>query len=469
VAVIPDPPRAVTAAPTSGGRVRRGNGLVHRGSGRNRTPTATLLGMSDQVRPAPVRIDDLANPTFPPHIAEMMAAVAPMAADISFAPDALLAEASAESGLDDFGDEWFREPLGVILRAIETEAGPSAWGRISAHTQMLTHMKNRLQVESIVGEHPEILDIEIARPIVIIGQPRTGTTHLHNLMAEDPALRSLRYWESLEPVPPAADREAVAAGAPDPRRERCEMGLTILNDALPYFKRMHEMTVDHVHEEIQLLAIAGSTMLFETMGVMPGWRDWYVANDQTPAYAYLKRVLQCAQWLRGGERWVLKSPQHLEQIRPLLTVFPDATFVFTHRDPVAVIASNAEMIAYTARFSAEQVDPPKIGHYWADRIEEMLRAGMRDHELLPAGRTIDVRFDEFMADDLAMVQRIYEVAGQPFTPEARVAMDAFIATHPRGVNGGVLYDPEGDFDLDPAELRKRMRDYTDRFGVPLEH
>ena len=423
----------------------------------------------DTGRPAPVRIDDLANPTFPPHIVEMMEAVAPLAAALTFTPDALLVQASAETGLDDFGDEWFREPLGVILRAFDTEADLSAWGRISAHTQMLTHMKNRLQVEAIVRERPEILDVEIARPIVIIGQPRTGTTHLHNLMAEDPALRSLRYWESLEPVPPAADREAVAAGAADPRRERCESGLSILNDALPYFKRMHEMTVDHVHEEIQLLAIAGSTMLFETMGVMPSWREWYVGHDQTPAYAYLERVLRCAQWLRGGERWVLKSPQHLEQIHPLLNVFPDATFVFTHRDPVAVIASNAEMIAYTARFSAAHVDPPKIGHYWAGRIEEMLRAGMRDHDLLPADRTIDVRFDEFMDDDLAMVRQIYGVADQPFSSETSIAMDAFIATHPRGVNGGVIYDPERDFGFDLAELREQMRDYTDRFGVALEH
>ncbi len=420
-------------------------------------------------RPAPVRIDDLATPAFPPHITEMMDAVAPMAADISFDLDDLLAQASAETGLDDFGDDWFREPMGVILRALDTEAGLSAWGRISSQSQMLTHMKNRLQVEAIVHEHPEILDVEVPRPIVIVGQPRTGTTHLHNLMAEDPALRSLRYWESLEPVPPAAERAAVAAGAPDPRLERCAMGLTILNDALPYFKRMHEMTVEHVHEEIQLLGIAGSSMLFETMGIMPSWREWYVESDQTPAYAYLKRVLQCAQWLRGGDRWVLKSPQHLEQIQPLLNVYPDATFVFTHRDPVAVIASNAEMIAYTARFSAAHVDPPKIGQYWADRIEEMLRAGMRDHDLLPVDRTIDVRFDEFMADDLAMVQRIYEVAGQPFTDEGRVAMEAFIATHPRGVHGSVIYDPEGDFDLHPAELRERLRDYTDRFDVTLEH
>ncbi len=231
---------------------------------------------------------------------------------------------------------------------------------------------------------------------------------------------------------------------------------------------MHDMTVDHVHEEIQLLAIGGSTMLFETMAIVPTWRDWYRANDQTPAYAYLKKVLQCCQWLRGGQRWVLKSPQHIEQIPVLLDVFPDATFVFTHRDPVSVIASTATMLTYTARNIQAKVDPVKIGHYWADRVETMLRAGMRDHHLLPEDRFLDVKFDEFMADDLAMVQRIYQVADQPFTDEARAAMDAFMVEHPRGVHGGVIYDLEGDFDLDGAQLREQLRDYTDRFDVALE-
>jgi hypothetical protein len=126
------------------------------------------------------------------------------------------------------------------------------------------------------------------------------------------------------------------------------------------------------------------------------------------------------------------------------------------------------MMSYTARLSRAKVDPPKIGHYWADRVETMLRAGMRDHHLLPADRSIDVRFDEFMADDLAMVARIYDVAGQPFTPEARAAMEAFMVEHPRGVHGGVEYDLAGDFDLDPAALRERLRDYTDEYGITLE-
>lgn len=400
----------------------------------------------------------------------MMHAVEPIAAELQFTIDAVTEQAAVETGLEDFGDDGFREPMSVVLRALDTEAGLSPLGRVSAHSQMVGHMRNRLRVEWLVADHPEILDVEIARPIVIVGQPRTGTTHLHNLMSVDPALRSLPYWESLEPVLSADEQKAVADGAPDPRRERCASGLEILDIAMPNFKRMHEMTVDHVHEEIQLLAIAGSTMLFETMAVMPSWRDYYLAHDQTPYYAYLKKVLQCCQWLRpgAGDRWVLKSPQHLEQIPALLNVFPDATFVFTHRDPVAVITSCNTMLTYSARMSTATIDPPKIGAYWSDRIQTKLNAGMRDHDLLPSERTIDVRFDEFMADDVATVARIYDVADQPLTPEARAAMDTFVADNPRGRHGGVIYDLEGDFGIDPAELRESMRPYTDRFDITLE-
>jgi len=420
-------------------------------------------------RPPAIRIEDLADPQFPPHIADMMRAVEPIAAELRFDTDAVLDQASTATGLDDFGDSSFREPLGVLLRALDTQTERSAMGRVSAHAQVSQLARNRLLVEDVLRTHPEILDVEIERPIFIVGQPRTGTTHLHNLIAADPAMRSLPYWESLEPVLPADERTAVAAGAIDPRRERTGAGLGILDDAMPHFKRMHEMTVDHVHEEIQLLAIDFSTMLFETMGVLPEWKRWYVTHDQTPHYEYLRKVLQVLQWQRAaGTRWVLKSPQHLEQFRRLVQVFPDATFVVTHRDPVAVIASNATMLAYTARLSHDVVDPKKIGRYWSDRIEEMLNAGMRDHGLLPGAHTIDIAFDEFMVDDVAMVERIYAVADQPFTNDTRAAMDAFMVDHPRGRHGGVIYDLEGDFGIDPAERRAAMRDYTDRFDVTLE-
>ena len=194
--------------------------------------------------------------------------------------------------------------------------------------------------------------------------------------------------------------------------------------------------MDHVHEEIQLLAIDFSTMLFETdrAGAVVA-RLLPVARPDV-VVPLPRKILQVLQWQRGGERWVLKSPQHLEQFGPLSTVFPDATYVVTHRDPVAVTVSLCTMIAYSSRLSAADPDPQVVGRYWSARIEEMLRACVRDRDVLPADQSIDVRFDEFMADDVAMVERIYALAGQPFDDGARAAMDAFMVEHPRGRHGG---------------------------------
>src|SRR5450631_3843401 len=212
-------------------------------------------------RPAAVRIDDLAEPRFPASIAAALTAVEPFAAELVLEPDPLCDQAVAETGLSDFGDESFREHLAVLTGAVRTEAGLSPMGVVSTHGQLVKLLKNRLLIEDRLAHHPEILDLPVEAPIVIVGQPRTGTTHLHNLMSADPALRSLPYWESLEPV--LADKERPAPGEADPRRTRTEQSVWFINTAMPHCKRMHEMTVDHVHEEIQLLAIDFSTMLFE--------------------------------------------------------------------------------------------------------------------------------------------------------------------------------------------------------------
>jgi hypothetical protein len=416
-------------------------------------------------RPADVRIDDLADPRFPADVEAIRSAMTAMGADVHLEPDELLATATAQTGLDDFGDSRFREPLAVLCGALRTEAGLSPAGVTSAWSQLVMFLKNRLLAEDVLKRHPEIHEQRIERPIIIAGLPRTGTTHLHNLMSADPALRSLPYWESLEPV--LADDERQRRDEPDPRIARTEQALGVINAAMPYFRRMHEMTTHHVHEEIQLLAIDFSTMLFETMAVMPSWRDWYKSTDQSPTYRYLEKVLKVLQWQRGGVRWVLKSPQHLEQFRPLMTTFPDATVVVTHRDPVSITASLATMVSYSARLSHERVDPHRIGRYWADRIEDMLRACVEERDLLPADRSVDVPFHEFMADDVAMVERIYDVAGQAMTPEARASMDAFMADHPRGRHGGVIYDL-ADFGLDRAERRRALRFYVEHFEVDEE-
>ena len=421
--------------------------------------------MRDVTAPAPIRIDDLAAPRFPPEIAALREQMAPMAQGIRLEPEALLEGATAQTGLDDFGDEGFRPALDVLCRALREEAGLGPFGVISAHGQLVGLLKNRLLLQDLVKRHPEILDVPIDRPIFVTGLPRTGTTHLHNLMSADPGLRSLPYWEALEPVLPESERSG--RGEADPRIARTEFALDMVNACMPHFVRMHEMTVDHSHEEIQLLAMDFSTMFFETLAPIPSYRDWYRVTDQTPSYRYLRVVLQALQWLRGGTRWVLKSPQHLEQFGPLLAAFPDATVAITHRDPLSVTASLVTMMTYTARMHLERVDPAAVGGYWAERVEDLFRACVRDRDLLPADRSMDVQFVEFMADEEAMVQRIYDVAQQPLGAESKAAMRRYVDQHPRGRHGSVIYDL-AEFGLDAQERRDALRFYIDRFGIKEE-
>ena len=416
-------------------------------------------------RPPPVRIDDLAQPRFSDEARAILDFMEQAGSDLTLDPATLMGAARAETGLDDFGADDFVPRLALLCRAMHEEGGFNSAGILQQHTLILGLLKNRLLVQDLIDRHPEVLDEQITAPIIICGLPRTGTTHLHNLISADPALRSLPYWESLEPVLP--EREQPAGGASDPRRERTAMALSFLDVAMPYFNRMHEMTVDHAHEEIQLLAIDFSSMLFETTAPMPMWRDAYRGRDQRPSYAYLRKVLQVLQWLRGGTRWVLKSPQHLEQFPALCDTFPDATFVVTHRDPVSVTTSMVTMLAYTSRLTRDRVDVEGIGHYWADRLDLMLRSCADERDVLPAVHTLDVHFDEFMTDDLAMVARVYELAGQPFDAAAQSAMNEFMVAHPRGKFGTIDYELS-QFGLGRGALREQMSFYSERFAVTPE-
>jgi hypothetical protein len=356
--------------------------------------------------------------------------------------------------------------MDVLLAALDTEAGLSPMGRVSAGGMITGLLVNRLLLTDLLTRHPEIHDVEIVAPMVIAGLPRTGTTHLHNLISSDPALRSLPYWESVQPVPFPAEADLVGTDD-DPRIARTEMSLGAMDVLMPHFKRMHEMTTWHVHEEIQLLAIDFSTMLFDTMAPMPSWREYYLAHDQTPHYEYMKTVLKACQLLGGGDRWILKSPQHLEQFGPLVSAFPDATVLVTHRDPVSVMVSMSTMVAYSARTSLDPVDPVRISAYWADRLETMLNAAMRDRELLPAGQSMDILFGDFMADDIGTVRRIYDLADQPLPEESLAAIQAYNDTHQRERHGKVIYEPER-LGLDLTARREAMLAYSERFSVPAE-
>ena len=406
-------------------------------------------------RPTPIRFADLANPVFPEAAQPMREALAGYGSILELTSDALLATASERTGLDGWGDDSFRERLDVLTGSLREETGLSDVGTAVVFEQLVGNLVNRLRFEALVAEHPEIEDVVIERPIIICGLPRTGTTHLHNLIAADPNLRYLSYWESLEPFPGPDDTDQT-------RRDRCASGLDLVDTSMPDFKRMHDMTVDHAHEEIQLLANDISGMLFETTYHIPSFAAHYKSHDQGPSYAYLKRQLQAMQWLRGGTRWVLKSPQHLEQFPTLYATFPDATFVVTHRDPVEVTRSMLTMIVYASRMACAAPDPAKIARNWFNRADDLFGGCVRDRDALPADQSIDVRFTDFMADEQGTLSTIYELADQPYSDEVRSAMADFTAAHPRGRYGEVTYDL-ADVGLDAAEVAERLSAYRERF------
>lgn len=408
-----------------------------------------------------VRLTDLAQPEFSADVTAIFDVMGTMAEGLRLDADQLHAMATEQTGgLTDFGPRDYADRLDVLLAAMRQVDGLTPAGLLNLHTQVLQMLKNRLLLVDLLAREPGIADRALVPPVVIAGLPRTGTTHLHNLLSAGPAFRSLPYWESVEPFPLAAE-----VGEIEPRRERTGQATWFADEAMPYFKRMHEMTTDHVHEEIQLLANDFSTMFFETIAEVPAWRDHYLASDQTPHYAHLRLQLKALQHLRNeglGDRWLLKSPQHLEQLPVLADVFPGATVVVTHRDPVAVVTSMATMVVYTSRMHRSPVPVERLAWYWADRIALMLDTLVRDRDVLPAASSVDVRFEEFMADDLAVAEKVHVLAGQPLTDEVRAAHAAYLAGHQRDRHGRIDYRAE-DIGLDPDELRERFAGYAARF------
>lgn len=411
-----------------------------------------------------IRITDLAEPVLTPMQTAAIEHVSK--SEVVLDEDTVLAAASEKVGLDDFGPDDFRERLRIWLQSAEEDRDLGPIGRLSFYNDCVRYAANRLRFEDLLRRHPEIEAVEIERPIIIAGLPRSGTTHLLNLIAADERLRSLPYWESVEPIPDPA--EAPGAQGVDPRLVRCRAAHEIQSQMMPLMKNMHDMAPEHVHEEIEVQALDFSSYVPEWIATVPRWRDYYLAHDQTPHYGYMKRVLQALQWLRGPERWVLKSPQHLEQLVPLQAVFPDATVVMTHRDPVSVIASTITMLCYGDRLRRRRVDPPAVATYWVDRIEVLLRRCVRDRDLIPAERSLDLPFHDFMADDVGAVERIYELADFEMTPAARASLDAFMQANPRGKHGRIVYDLAADFGIDGAALRERFSFYFDRFPVKVE-
>lgn len=414
--------------------------------------------------PEPITIDDLLAPRLS-EIQRQALAFTEQQAPVELSVEAVLKAATEQTGLCDFGDSDFIERLRVWLQSTGEDLGLNQLGRSSVFHDCVRYAANRLKLEGLLRRHPEILDIEVRRPVIVAGLPRSGTTHLVNLLAADGRLSAVPYWEMREPVP-AAHEPAPADHRQDPRYRRAQAAWLQLDATLPLLKNMHPMDPDHIHEELELENLDFSSYNLEWLARVPRWRDYYLAHDQTPHYRYMRKVLQAIQWQRGGQpRWVLKSPQHLEQLRPLAKTFPDATVLITHREPAAVVASIVTMLCYGDRLRRRQVDPEALVSYWSDRVELLLRSCVRDRDSLPEKQTLDIQFGDFMADQMGTVEQIFACAELSLSQRARQNLTGFVSENPRGKYGQIRYDLARDFGVQPDQLRARFRFYTDRFGL----
>lgn len=379
-------------------------------------------------------------------------------------PTTLMARAREETGLQDFGADPFHEPLRVLCASLAQEVDLNAAGRENAYRRLMNILVTRLRLQALWKKRPEILTLPVRAPIFIVGLPRSGTTFLQWLLARDSTLRHAPFWELLFPLP-FGDPEA-AVPQPDPRVAAAHAALARLHQIAPEMVKMHQLEAEEPEEEIALLSLGFSSMAFEWSFAVPSYVEHYLRSDHTAGYAYFRQVLQTLQWLRGGEQWVLKAPMHMENLKALLAVFPDAVIVQTHRDPVTTTVSLSSLTCYGIRNYFDHPNPLLVGSNISAIIERLLHGICRDR-VDGDPRYIDIHFREMMSDPIALVRRIYAACGKTLLAADEQRMRNWIAANPRGKHGGHDYAAE-DFGIDLAERRAALRFYTERYGVAEE-
>ena len=384
---------------------------------------------------------------------------------VDLAPDSLLAGASRRAGLADFGDARFREALERLSRALDEEARLSLLGRLIARRDLVQTLENRLRLLDERRRHPEIADEPIEAPLFIVGLPRTGTSILHELLAQDPENRVPLTWEVMWPCP----RPEAGSFDTDPRIARAERQLGAADRLIPDFKKMHRMGARLPQECCMLMNHDLMSVQFHTTYNVPSYQDWLNRQDLAPVYAFHRAQLQHLQSRAPARHWVLKSPQHLWTLEALLRVYPDARIVHTHRDPLKAVTSVASLVSLLRSMASDDVDPLEIGADWtrliADAVDRTLR--VREARSGEPERFFDMHFREYLADPVAMVGRIYRHFGRGLSPGAEQRMRRYLAAHPADEHGRHRYAPEA-FGLDPRALRARFERYRERFAVAEE-
>ncbi|MEM7138044.1 MAG: sulfotransferase [Myxococcota bacterium] len=382
---------------------------------------------------------------------------------ISLDAEQLIAKAIKKVGVSDFGGEDFKEGLERFLTSAEEEAELTVLGRIIAQSTVSSALANRLQLVDWRKKHPEIDEEEIIAPVFIVGLPRTGTTILHGLLGQDPANRALTSWEAAEPVPPATP----STWDKDPRIQSCQKALDQMLQLVPGFDAIHPMGATMPQECVAVFTMCFRSDQLNMQFALPSYESWLRKTDMRSTYEFHKSVLQHVQsgGVRG-DRWVLKSPMHVYLIETLLSVFPDARIVHTHRDPIQVAASAASLTTALRGASSDAIDPHRIGReqvtLWAKLVNESVE--QRKRLAHKSDQFFDIHMSEIVADPINAVRRMYARFDHPLTDEVASKMAEFIAQNPRDKQGSHAYSAK-DFGIDPARDRGLFQDYITYFGL----
>jgi hypothetical protein len=380
----------------------------------------------------------------------------------SLREDRVLEAARRETGLSDFGSDHFRAGLRRLLASLDREAELTTIGRIFARGQLEGLLANRLRLVEYRKRHPELEGIRIERPLFVMGLPRTGTTILHGLLAQDPAHRTPLSWEVGSPCPPPCEETY----RDDPRIGQTDRQLDQLRRLAPGLDAIHPMAARLPQECVAILALEFQSLLFTTMFDVPSYLSWLEQQDMRSAYAFHLQFLQHLQSRRPAGRWALKTPAHLMAIGALFEVYPDALIVQTHRDPVEVMASTASLHCAFRGAASDDVDLRYTGRQQLEFWARILRRGMEARERLTgqAGQFFDLHYPDLLADPLACVRRMYEHFGLDLSDEGAQRMQRFLSEHSQHKHGVHRYTPE-TFGIDPVRDARHFQDYCDRHGV----
>ncbi len=381
--------------------------------------------------------------------------------------EAILEEASRRTGgLTDLGEGPYLDGLGRVLESLRTEADLNELGHVIARERMLLHTVNRLGYVDDRKSDPAIATQEIVKPVFIIGMPRTGTTILHDILAQDPDSRAPLTWETMFPSPPPRAETFKT----DPRIALAAATFPAQDEQIPEFKAIHPMGAELSQECVTMMGEAMCTPLFHNQFRVPSYEDWVDDEaDFSHVYAFHHKQLQHFQAHNARDRWVLKTGAHLWGLPHLLETYPDARIVFTHRDPVKSMTSYASLTTLVRGVGSDSVDPDEVAADWTPRLQKKLLNAIRvrEEKEYPDALFLDVLFTDFVRDQFSVVEGIYDAFDLPMTDEGAKAMQAFIEDNPPGKHGVHAYTPE-EYGLVPEQIRADFAEYIRYFDLPPE-